>query len=216
MKALLLCCFLFPLVPAHAGQGQGSAPENGRGCQPCRLETGSGGPVFSITLRPSEASKQNHSAELIVARDGAKVQRLALQDAGPLLEDAGAFRGVDVNFDGLRDIEIITSRGVTNAYADYWLYRPSEKHFTRLGNYPVLVPDGARHILKSYENNGEGGLAYAAKEYAFAGEKLQLMRSEVQQETSRYGVFRLTVQERVAGVLKVTSRKLVKAPGVAR
>jgi hypothetical protein len=202
------------LCLALAGMGQSPGPVESFDCQPCQFTVGAGGPEFSIVFH---ATKQADGAqvvnEIVVSRGGAEIQRLQVHNMMPASADQGAvFRGVDINFDGLQDIEFITSRGVANAYADYWIYKPGEAKFAYLGNYPIFTVDQEKHRLKTYERNGDGGMSYSSKEYVFVDGKLQLMRSETQEETARYGVFQLTIRERVNGVLRVKLRKTVRTP----
>lgn len=51
------------------------------------------------------------------------VQELDISDMGPIFkEDKFFFDAEDINFDGIRDIYLITSAGVANAYANYWTF----------------------------------------------------------------------------------------------
>ncbi len=182
-------------------------------CSPCMLEVGRGVPSYSITYDFMHALNDGQLVpQLLVSQNGKIVQKLKVHNEVQFFTDGTpSFRGVDVNADGFQDIEFVTAQGATNTYADYWLYKPSQKQFSYLGNYPVFTRDPQTHLLKTYETS-QAGVQYASKQYVFRGGKLELMRAEMQDETKTHGLFRLTIKERVHGVLKTTTQKLVRPP----
>jgi hypothetical protein len=122
------------------------------------------------------------------------------------------FGGVDINFDGLLDLMLITRRGVANAYAEYWLFDAKTGMFTALGTYPVFRIDSQKGRLSTYERGGSAGMIHESKEYAFLDGKLTLMRDEKQEATKQPGIFRQVIRERVNGVMKITTAKTIRAP----
>jgi hypothetical protein len=122
------------------------------------------------------------------------------------------FSGVDINFDGLLDLMLITRRGVANAYAAYWLFDPKTNMFTAIGTYPIFRVDTQKRRLVTYERGGSAGLTHESREYAFLDGQLTLMREEKQEATNQLGVFRRVIRERVGGVMKVIKTETVRVP----
>jgi hypothetical protein len=150
---------------------------------------------------------------IAVARDSKPIQRLPVAGMEPIgNEEQFFFGGVDLNFDGLLDLMLITRKGAANAYAEYWLFDSKTGMFTALGTYPVFRVDVQKHRLSTYERGGAGGLIHESKEYAFLDGKLALLRDEKQEATQQRGVFRKVVRERVGGVMKITKSETVRAP----
>jgi hypothetical protein len=148
-----------------------------------------------------------------VSKDSKPLQRLRVVGMEPVGNDEQFFfGGIDINFDGLADLMLMTQRGVANAYADYWLFEPKTGMFVSLGKYPVFRIDSQRHRLSTFERNGSGGLLYEAKEFTFVDGKLVLMRDEEQTATGQAGIFRKVVRERQGAIMKTIEISKVQAP----
>ena len=111
--------------------------------------------------------------------------------------------GEDVNFDGVNDLALLTSKGAANAYASYWIYRAQADSFAYLGNYPAFSRDTVAHELSTYERGGEGGQLYERRRYRFAGDTLAVLEIEKQEATSRPGSYRKTLSRLEGGTLRV-------------
>ncbi len=203
----IYCLSLFASATAHCQDAPHTV------CSPCKLDVRNGVTPYSITYDLMHASYERQLVrQLLVSQDGRIVQRLKVHREVPFLaNEIPSLSGVDVNADGFQDIQFVTAQGVANTYADYWLYKPSLKRFSYLGNYPVLTRDPETHLLKTYETS-QGGVQYASRQYAFRGGKLELMRSETQDEIKTSGLFRLTIKQRIHGVLKTTTQKTIRPP----
>jgi hypothetical protein len=170
-------------------------------------------PPYSFTFDLAKTGVQRAVQAIDVGRDSQPVQRLPVSGMTPIGENEEFFfGGVDVNFDGLLDLMLITRRGVANSYAAYWLFNPKSGTYTSLGTYPVFRVDAQKRHLLTYERGGWGGLIYEAREYEFLKGKLTLMRDEKQDATSQPGVFRKVVRERAGGILKIVKTETVRAP----
>lgn len=183
-------------------------------CRPCRFSPGGDAGVYSFTfdVQTSAAGRSVQAIDVTSDKSEAK-QRLEVKDMDPIGTDEKIFfGGADVNFDGYQDLMIITSRGVANAYAMYWLFDPASGQYRPLGNYPVFQLDAAGKKLKSYERGGSGGLIYDAKEYAFENGNLVLTHEEKQDATAKPDVFKKVTSERVNDAMKVVKTETVKAP----
>jgi hypothetical protein len=181
-------------------------------CQPCTIRITPEGAEYSFFFHTQVRADGRRAVQSIrVMQGSAEVQELKVHSMmGVPARKNFFFRGVDINFDGFQDLEFITSQGVANAHADYWVFTPAAKKFSYLGNYSVFTIETDTHRLKTYERGGYGGMVYESDEYAFADGKLLLMRSEKQEATTQPNVFRQVIRERVKGVLKVTHRSTVK------
>jgi hypothetical protein len=209
----LRCCYVAAFIFGVAlfAPGQITSPEDVSDCQPCTIRIAPQGPVYSfffnVRLNPDG---RRVVPSIRVVRDNSEVQELKVHDMMPMpAKKKFFFGGVDINFDGFQDLEILTSRGAANASADYWIFKPDTGKFDYLGNYPIFTIDAEKHRLKTYERGGYGGMVYTSSEYAFVDGKLELTRCEKQEATAQENVFSRVVQERVNGELKVTQRETV-------
>src|ERR1035437_7077493 len=193
--------------------GQSPGPSNVGDCRPCSFSPGERFPAYSFTFDLKTVPEGRTVEAIGVARDSKPVQRLPVAGMAPVgKEEQFFFGGVDINFDGLLDLMLITRKGVANAYAQYWLFDPKTTMFTLLGTYPVFRVDAGERRLGSYERGGSGGLIHESKEYAFLDGKLVLMLDEMQTATPQPGIFRKVVRERIGGVMKTTGTETVRAP----
>ena len=58
---------------------------------------------------------------------------------------------IDLNFDGIDDFSIETSRGTSNVYKNYWVYSKKEKKYKYIGKYPVLTLSKEQKTITSTE-----------------------------------------------------------------
>jgi hypothetical protein len=206
---------LVALLAASPLWGQPTGPSNVDDCHPCSFAPGEHLPKYSFTFDLQVAGSGRVINGIEVAREGSThtVQHLPVTGMGPVAAgEPFFFGGVDINFDGLLDLMLITRRGVANAYAMYWIFNPNTGLFDSLGTYPVFRIDAQRKRLSTYERGGAAGLIHTAKEYEFEDGKLSLVRKETQQSTKRPNVFRRVIRQRVDGAMKVTDVQMVRAP----
>jgi hypothetical protein len=191
------------------------APAYVEDCQPCAIEISPavGAFLFRFSFSPAGAGRVVHSIAVTPPGGRAASQTLQVKDMMPLLPGAKVFfGGQDLNFDGYKDLMIIISHGVANAYADYWLYDPNTRNFVSLGEYPVFTVDQAARRLKTYERGGSGGMIYESRQYAFLEGKLTVMRVEKQEAIEGSPNFRKTIEERKDGKLVTIERQTVRPP----
>ncbi len=201
------------LTNAALARAQSAAPAYVRDCRPCTFSPGDKLAPFSFTFDVARTGTLRAVRAIDVSRDSQPVQRLAVPEMEASEDNAEFFfGGVDVNFDGLLDLMLMTRRGVANTYAAYWLFDPKSGTYTSLGTYPEFRVDTQKHRLLTYERGGWGGLIHEAREYEFLQGKLSLMREEKQDATSRPGVFRKVIRERSGGVLRTVKTETVRAP----
>jgi hypothetical protein len=125
--------------PAAAGPTQQPAATDAfaqpvKDCQPCRFSPGKGQPEFDLRF-VFEGSGDDRA---LVALDltpvgGGKAQRL---DVGTLavadFADGFTLDTTDMNFDGLRDLSIVTVTSADNIDVTYWIYQPASHDFVPL------------------------------------------------------------------------------------
>jgi hypothetical protein len=152
---------------------------------------------------------------LQVSRDDAPgwTQSLPVHDMTSVRQNDEFFIATaDINFDGYNDLLLATSRGVANTYADYWLFVPSTKEFSYLGNYPIFAVNSDKRLLSTFERGGDGGMIYQANQYRFVDGTLTLVESEKQERTNREGVYRKSLSRFKDGKLHLVKMELIKAP----
>jgi hypothetical protein len=94
------------------------------------------------------------------------------------------FRAVDLNFDGYRDIYVLTTWGATgNEYGCVWLYDPRSgrfdysKEFSELSRFTL---DPATKTITTHGNGGMAGMVYRAAKYVVQNNRPVLVMSESQ------------------------------------
>lgn len=124
-------------------------------CHPCRFSPGQGQPDFDLTFVFTGTGEQKALTGFDIVRVGSQqTQRL---NFGPLavsdFPDGFTLDDTDMNFDGLRDLSVVTLVAADNTDARYWLYQPASHDFAPLqrindgdGNDVVLTP-GDNHEL---------------------------------------------------------------------
>ena len=113
----------------------------------------------------------------------------------------------DINFDDYTDFWLVTSKGVANSYAEYWVYEKSQGHYLHLGNYPWLSARPASKTLQSYERGGNGGMNYTIKDYIVKDNQLQVTREEIQTHDAASNKTSKQVRVLVDGELKQVKEK---------
>ena len=178
-------------------------------CQPCSFKPGKELPeyAFSFELKPGERAV----SAIEVQKGGTSAGRLEVKEMMPLGRSEQFFFGPqDINFDGYRDLVLVTSKGAANAFAQYWLFDPKAGKYIPLGKYPLFKVDDKRSVLSTYERGGFGGLVYETREYKFLNGELTLMRSEKQELVKAPDVFRRTIRERTGKAMKLKSQRTLK------
>lgn len=121
-------------------------------CQPCRFALRSG---------------EEQSVRFQWEKDGATRRLAAIEAGGQKLvvreaEEIGEsekvfFDAPDIDFDGFADLQVIVERGMPNATAVYWVYRPVAKKYEEVGRYPVFTLDAKSKTLTAYVKRGPAG-----------------------------------------------------------
>lgn len=183
-------------------------------CTPCSFTVGQGIATYDIRFNLATVLDGKIIKELKLSpHQGGSQQTLTVHDMAPVKPSESFFLGAtDINFDGFNDIFVLTSRGVANSYADYWIFIPSDKTFSYLGNYPFFSVNRTKAILSTYERGGFGGMVYERTDYAFIDGRLTAVASEKQKSTEREGVFRKKLYQRKTGQLRLITTEIVKAP----
>ena len=182
-------------------------------CDPCKVSLTAGGPVIEAHFLLVKSPEGRAVRRIGLVRDGKQIQELTVPDMSPIGEgEQFMFGGVDINFDGNRDLMLVLERGVANSTAQYWLYDPALQTFKDVGVHPVFTPDPARKRLKTYERGGSAGLIFSAREFEFQASKLTLMREETQRPTRNPNLFQHTIRERRKGAMVTVKQETIPAP----
>jgi hypothetical protein len=94
------------------------------------------------------------------------------------------FRAEDMNFDGYKDIYILTAWGATgNEFGCVWLYDPEtgrfdySKEFSELSTFTL---DPATKTITTYGNGGRAGMVFHAAKYIVENNRPVLVTTEAQ------------------------------------
>lgn len=164
-----------------------------RDCQPCQLAISPMLPGIDIRYQIVNQPPESRWVKAIILTSNAKPawsQTLPVIEMLPVEATDEFFIGVtDLNFDGNNDLYFITSRGVANAYADYWLFDPAATKFTYLGNYPLLNVNKTNRTITAYQRGGHGGMIYESTKYAFINNALTVVEVEKQEASATQGIY---------------------------
>lgn len=208
LASLGLLAFLLAQAP------ESGAPAFVDNCEPCQVSVAAGGPVFEAYFLLVKSPEGRVVRRIGLARDGKQVEELPVREMSPLAEgEQFMFGGVDINFDGNRDLMLVLERGVANSTAQYWLYDPATQLFQDAGVHSVFTLDPARKRLKTYDRGGSGGMIFTAREYEFVGSKLVVMREETQRPTRNPNRFQHMIRERRKGAMVTVKQETITPPG---
>lgn len=152
--AAMTLALALPCLPAHAADPFQNAVKD---CQPCRFSPGPGQPDLDITFVFQGSGDDRTLAGLkIVPVGGGGAQTLAVNIAASDFPDGFTLGDPDLNFDGYRDLSIVTQLAANNETDAYWVYRPKSRTFTALervgddgGDY-ALTPEPKTHLLYAH------------------------------------------------------------------
>lgn len=130
-------------------------------------------------------------------------------------KDSKWFRAEDFNFDGNKDVFLLTSWGATgNQFGCVWLFDPGSGRFeyskalSELGTYRL---EPATKTIFSFSNGGAAGQVYDARRFKVTGKELALLWHEHQDWDSDKNQFQCTAEELKNGKL-VSSKNLWSKP----
>jgi hypothetical protein len=180
---------------------------------PVREETATSTPVASV-VQPNYTFKYKFikgGTASVDVYDGAQlVQTVSAKDAEELsIEDKNAYiENVDVNFDGYKDLAILTCLGATgNQCFDFFLWNPSTKMFDYSEEFSEAnsFPDKAFPLqLHSFWNMGCAGACYVERFYKVESNKPVLLK-EITQELNDNATMATKVTKELKDGTYVTS-----------
>jgi len=174
-------------------------------------------PELELTL-VGETSRDDgdrmHVRAIEIRRTG---ERELLQLLGPMETETpidGDSRGlevVDMNFDGYGDLRLIEFLPASpNVSYLNWLYDPETGLFERspeLDELSAPVFDSSTRSIHSAWR--DGAARYGTDDYEIVDGKPQLVRREITEYTDPR-VYRLTISERIEGVMQIVEEKVVR------
>jgi hypothetical protein len=123
-----------------------------------------------------------------------------LNGAQPLPFGSDWFRADDFNFDGYKDVYLLTNYGVTgNRYGCIWLYNPATKNFEYNKEFSALSRiwlDPTTKTIFTFSTGGAAGRVHTAEKYAVKNNRLVLIWSENQDLDDERRRFHCVVEER--------------------
>jgi hypothetical protein len=123
------------------------------------------------------------------------------------------FEAVDANFDGYRDVRLMSWWGVTgNTGYTWWLFNPHTGRFESCHDLDDLsnpVPHLADHTISTHSVGGMAGQIYQNAEYRWLAGRLVLTREDSQAPVKGSTKLRHVVRERRRGVWATTLDTLV-------
>lgn len=133
-------------------------------------------------------------------------------DQDPYITDKPFFEAVDFNFDGYKDIQLMTWSGATgNAGYEIWLFNEGYGFFERsreLSELPNATPRPDTKHVESYMKGGLAGAEYTLKRYRYAASgQLELVYEESQTSSCDGACLLKVVREMKQGVMTETIRR---------
>jgi len=213
----ILLSGISPLV-AMPAPGQGSVTEDLSKGRTFTFTIAPQLPVFRFKLIPNvQPDDQYGNARSTIreievyAGDSAKpLQMLTgcdLREAGPPFKGSNFFLARDMNFDGYKDIFLVTGQGATgNRSGCAWIYDPKANRFEYNDAFSQLDRfwlEPATHTIFTFANGGQVGFVHTAQRYKVEGNSLQLIWSENQDWDNATSRFHCIVKERRGGAMTV-------------
>lgn len=110
------------------------------------------------------------------------------------------FRAADINFDGYKDIYILTNWGVTgNQFGCVWLYNTATGSFdfsSAFSQLETMTLHPESKTITTFSNNGNAGNDFHAAKYAVENNRLVLIMQIAQDWDSRRQQFHCVVKQR--------------------
>ena len=204
-----LAVFVFVLGQTPGPEG----PAFVDNCAPCSISVSPSGPVYDAHFLVVKSPEGRLVRRIALVRDNKQSQELTVAEMAPVAEgEKFMFGGMDINFDGYRDLMLVVARGAANATAQYWVYAPDSQTFKDIGTHPVFTVDPDKKRLKTYERGGSGGMIFNAKEFEFQSGQLVLMREESQRPTRNPNAFQHTIRERRKGAMITVKQETIAPP----
>jgi hypothetical protein len=175
-------------------------------------------PLFTFKIIPNVRDGQNgfpqstvQAIEVFKGESDRPMQRLTgcnFDEMEPPPRYGDWFHTDDVNFDGYRDIYLMTNYGATgNHYGCIWLFNPAtgrfdySKEFSQLSRYWL---DPESETIRTFDRAGMAGMVYTANQYKVESNRPVLMWSENQDWDPGKEHFHCVRQERRNGVMVTT------------
>ncbi len=157
-----------------------------RGGAICHFNIHNGLPVYNFYLR---GNVENNMIDQIETTKGNEskllVQKIEAGMSEPPPRGGNFFEAQDINFDGYKDIRLMSWWGATgNTGYRYWLFDPSKNVFVENSDLSSLsnpTPELQTKTITTHSVGGMAGCIYNNATYKFDGDgKLILIRSEKQ------------------------------------
>ncbi len=123
------------------------------------------------------------SGKIKVAFSPKEIVYITRDYADPIAETHAA----DINFDGVKDIEIVSAVGAYNLATDFYIYDSSSKTFSLYQGFPdEYMPlgdisfDPAARTLSSFHKGRGLGDIYVQNQFVFSGDRWELATSTLQ------------------------------------
>ena len=208
--AAMTIALALPCLPARAADPFRNAVKD---CRPCRFSPGPGQPDLDITFvfRGSGDSRTLTGLKIVPVGGGA-VQTLDVDIAASDFPDGFGLGDPDLNFDGYRDLSIVTQLAANNETDLYWVYRPKSHDFTALkrvgddgGDY-ALSPDPKTHLLYAHVHGS--AIEHTDYWYRVEGARAVAVRREDQAQDGK-GALVSTVTDLTVKPGRVVHRDIV-------
>ena len=182
-----------------------------RGGAICNFYIHDGLPVYNFYLRGNVEYNTINQIEITKGIESkVLVQKLEVGMGEPPYRDAKFFVAEDINFDGYKDIKLMSFWGATgNTGHTYWLFDSSKNLFIENKDLAELSnpkPDLATKTIWTHSVGGMAGCIYNNGTYKFdANGKLILIHSEKQDWVEETKSFTKTINELKNGEMVVST-----------
>jgi hypothetical protein len=193
-----------------------------RGGIECNFRISPNEPVYNFKL--SADRERNAINRIEISRQDKPVRTILLENEtdGPYMFDSPPmkeiFQAVDVNFDGYKDLQLITCFGATgNTCFNYFLFNPLARNFEYNKEFSDTngIPDPAVKEIRVHVNAGCAGGCFIERTYKVLNNKPVLVK-EVKQDYENSdpssSFFVKTTTELIDGEMKVTSAERLVIP----
>lgn len=190
------------ITPYNQGKLEfGDVVTDVRGVAICRFNIHNGLPIYNFYLRGIAEYNTIDQIEITKGIESKLlVQKLEAGMGQPPPSGGNFFGAQDINFDGYKDIRLMSWWGATgNTGYTYWLFDPSKNIFvenTDLSSLSNPTPEFQTKTIATHSVGGMAGCIYNNETYKFDGDgKLILIRSEEQDWVEESKSFIKTIGE---------------------
>jgi hypothetical protein len=169
-------------------------------------------PPHAVTLHEAKPGVVD---SIVVSVEGRPVQTLRPRENHvPLEMQVERLSTIDLDFDGYRDLALLSTLAMANSWSEYWRFDPGARRFVAAGEFETLTPDSAARELTHYNRGGHGGRLWTASRWRWVDSALVEVANEEQDAVGDADRYVHIVRHRRNGKMVETKRDTLEGANV--